>query len=438
MAIFGYLCGRGVGTGSSTEGLLADLWEYDIRKRQWRHVSGATTIGATASGDAYANSLNVDKAIGAREMAGIWFSHMSGDIYIYGGFGLKTTATELYLNDLWRFNIFTRKWTMVSGGTDLKTVYAPTPTPGGRRSFAFWGNKVLYIAGGKGYGTADATNLHNLDDMFSFDSQVNCATNCMFGSCPGDAGGATCTCFTGFSPANTCNIYTPTVTCVNGHVPFGTSECICNGLYTGAQCDIAIQYGWQMLDGTFGNSLGTSIQDQVSVTGAGITPSTVKSVPPSRDSMTSALDISTKITYFFGGKGAENSQTMKLSYQRYHNFNNDVWSYRNGEFKRHTLSTTNGNLNTPPGDFTDPSNAPAPRAGSCSFVYNSIFFIFGGHSDNDGEFYVCKFVEYEKFIISNLRIQAFSTICGFLSPMWAQMENGERLKRIPMTSTFST
>lgn len=166
----------GVGYGSlGSYGSLNDLWKFNPSTGQWTWMSGSNTINgnATYGTKGTGSTLNVP---GARAETSVW-TDSSGYVWVFGGEGRDSSGTTGYLNDLWRFEISTSKWTWMSG-SNLKGAFgtygtqgasSASNTPGARYTSAGVidsGGKLI-LFGGFGY---DSTgNIDTLGDLWSFD-----------------------------------------------------------------------------------------------------------------------------------------------------------------------------------------------------------------------------------------------------------------------------
>ena len=107
--------GHGWDSGTSI-GPLNDLWKFNIVSGLWTWVSGAnvTAQSGTYGTQGLAGAGNVP---GARQSAMGWFEAASGNLWLFGGNGLDSSASTNTnnLNDLWKFNIASGQWTWVSG-----------------------------------------------------------------------------------------------------------------------------------------------------------------------------------------------------------------------------------------------------------------------------------------------------------------------------------
>jgi hypothetical protein len=143
--------------GSGTNGVLNDLWEFNLTTKEWTWVSGSDTANAVGvygtQGVASVNSVP-----GARGYAVSW-RDKSGNFWLYGGEGYNATGIASGdLSDLWEFNPTTKEWTWVSGSSagsvlpvyGTQGVASASNTPGGRDSAVSWTDSSgnLWLFGG--------------------------------------------------------------------------------------------------------------------------------------------------------------------------------------------------------------------------------------------------------------------------------------------------
>jgi N-acetylneuraminic acid mutarotase len=95
-----WLFGGGGLDSASNAGDLNDLWRYD--GTAWKWVSGSSSVSqeGTYGTKGTAASSNVP---GAREYALAWIDS-SGDLWLFGGFGLTSSNYQELFNDLWRYD----------------------------------------------------------------------------------------------------------------------------------------------------------------------------------------------------------------------------------------------------------------------------------------------------------------------------------------------
>ncbi len=82
-------------------GYLNDLWKYTVSTGQWTWVGGSETISASGVYGTQGAAASADVP-GARSASVSW-TDSSGNLWLFGGFGLDSTATSGYLNDLWKY-----------------------------------------------------------------------------------------------------------------------------------------------------------------------------------------------------------------------------------------------------------------------------------------------------------------------------------------------
>ncbi len=162
-----WLFGGQGGDISGSQGLLNDLWKYNISAKTWTWVNGGSVVNQPG---VYSGT----EVPGAR-WAPVSWTDQSGNFWLFGGEGYDATGNVGFLNDLWKFDGTT--WTFVNGTTmfNQNGVYgtqgtgATTNTPGGRQNAAGWvdasGN--LWLFGGEGEDAAGTPN-GILDDLWEY------------------------------------------------------------------------------------------------------------------------------------------------------------------------------------------------------------------------------------------------------------------------------
>ena len=162
---------------------LNDLWEFNSATNAWAWVGGSMTgsqpgvygtLGTAAAG-------NVP---GGREMAADW-TDSSGNLWLFGGWGLDGNGGYGYLNDLWEFNPSIGQWTWQGGSSTAGSkggqsgVYGTLGTagagniPGGRLGASNWSDAYgnFWLFGGYGF---DANGLSGyLNDLWEFNPSAN-------------------------------------------------------------------------------------------------------------------------------------------------------------------------------------------------------------------------------------------------------------------------
>lgn len=172
--------GQGIdGNGGFT--LLNDIWEFDL-------ATGPCSFDATTGTQSFTNcqwiwragSSTGNQSTTAAFPGGRWgaasYTDSAGNVWMFGGQGYDSTGTAGLLNDLWKYNIASGVWTLVSGTTTANQngsypASAGTGgagfTPGGRQTAVLWvdasGN--IWLFGGFGLdskGTSGTTQTGSL------------------------------------------------------------------------------------------------------------------------------------------------------------------------------------------------------------------------------------------------------------------------------------
>lgn len=154
---------------TGTQGNLNDLWEYNPVFNTWTWVTGASTVGAAGvygTQGIYAAT----NTPGARMGAVAW-SDLSGNLWLFGGYGFDSTGTQGYLNDLWSYNFIAQHWIWISGSTTANApgVYGSlnmpgaTDTPGGKTNAVGWTDEDgnFWLFGGQQNSTSGSTAVFN-------------------------------------------------------------------------------------------------------------------------------------------------------------------------------------------------------------------------------------------------------------------------------------
>jgi N-acetylneuraminic acid mutarotase len=182
--------GQGVDS-AGTIGLLNDLWEYSSTANQWTWIGPSTSNIANQKGSYGTQGTGSGTTAPGGRQAGVLWADTSGNIWLFGGFGLDSAGTGnagpppagAILNDLWEFNITTKQWTWVSGnnlanqtgtyGTEATSNLssgAATNMPGSRWGAVGWSdaNSNLWMLGGWGYGTSTTDPTGFLNDIWEY------------------------------------------------------------------------------------------------------------------------------------------------------------------------------------------------------------------------------------------------------------------------------
>jgi hypothetical protein len=154
-------------------GDLNDLWKFDTSTEEWTWISGSDSAGQTGIYGMMgtASDSNIP---GARCYSISWIDS-DGNLWLFGGYGYDTDKD---FNDLWKFNPLTGEWTWVSGSntTGQPGAYGTMGTasntniPGARSSGVSWADASgnLWLFGGYGYGSSNAGDYGDLNDLWKF------------------------------------------------------------------------------------------------------------------------------------------------------------------------------------------------------------------------------------------------------------------------------
>ncbi|MGC1416674.1 MAG: kelch repeat-containing protein [Candidatus Acidiferrum sp.] len=200
----------------TANGILDDLWEYNIASKQWTFVMGNITANQTGSyeaqtvvgpvsttGAASTCGLSVGLTVGSNVVcspvsttgafpgsrwgASGW-TDAGGNLWLFGGWGLDSTGTNGNgaLNDLWVYTPNSTAgqpgtWTWIKGSNtgSANGVYGDETrayktyeiwTPGGRSNATHWvdGNGQLWLFGGEGYDSTSTSGNGYLNDMWRY------------------------------------------------------------------------------------------------------------------------------------------------------------------------------------------------------------------------------------------------------------------------------
>ena len=159
--------GRGV---AGFDGLLNDLWKYDISTNEWTWVSGGN--GINSIGVYGTQGVGSTANIPGTRYGGVAWIDNAGDFWLFGGQGLGTVMITGSLSDLWKYNISTNQWTWIKGAntTNSTGVYgtkgspALTNLPGARYFSLSWKDNFnnLWMYGGNGNGASASGSLNDL------------------------------------------------------------------------------------------------------------------------------------------------------------------------------------------------------------------------------------------------------------------------------------
>ncbi len=339
-----------------------DVWSYNLDIQEWTWITGSSSTNAPG---VYASNVP-----GARYQAS-YAKDSSGNIWMFGGYGIDGSSGTGQLNDLWEWQSATKTWKYITGSQTCNQVgsYSVGGHPGARQGAAMWidSSNHIWIMGGNGL---DASTIAaNLDDLWeysgsswtysaSFPTQ-NCNTN-LAGTAdnttrPGARSEAT------YWQDSSGNFFL-----------FGG-----NGVDSaGGSCSNELNDVWQFNPPSTWTHLP---QGYETANSTGVYPSvgqaTINSIPSSREGTQSWLDSSNNL-WLWGGWGVNNLGTTA--------YLNDFWERLSstGEWKLIQGGIAASNQIT---DYAarmsqaSPHNFPGGRTASPTWVdSNGNFWLFGG------------------------------------------------------------
>ena len=166
---------------------LNDLWELNPSTNEWTWVSGSSTIGSGAGQPGVYGALGtaaVGNVPGGRAVPSSW-TDVSGNLWLFGGYGYDANGQASTLNDVWKFNPTSTQWTWVGGDSTIGSNYGysgvygtlGTPAagnlPGSRYFSTDWTDSSGHFWLFGGYGFSGNGYFGYLNDLWEFDSSTN-------------------------------------------------------------------------------------------------------------------------------------------------------------------------------------------------------------------------------------------------------------------------
>jgi N-acetylneuraminic acid mutarotase len=307
--LFAIACGGGGGIGTPPP--------PPPEVNAWTWVSGSSTPNATGIYGTLgvAATSNVP---GARYPDATWIDG-SGNLWLFGGFGFDSTATNGPLNDLWEFSPMSNKWVWMDGNNTVSGagiygtlgIAATANVPGARELGTNWidANHNFWLFGGQGYDSTGAFGV-GLNDLWQFNPSTGQWT-WMSGSDTADALGIYGTLGVA-APGNVPGYRFGSVGWVDGSGDLwlfgGGSEAFVNNLWKFDPT--SAEWTWEG---------GSSSGNQSGVYGSeGVTAPA--NVPGSREEMTAWTDKQGNF-WLFGGWGVDITQSNGAGVF------NDLWEY---------------------------------------------------------------------------------------------------------------
>ncbi|MFZ4740520.1 MAG: gliding motility-associated C-terminal domain-containing protein [Bacteroidales bacterium] len=152
-----------------------DVWKYNISTNNWTWESGSNLLNDTGIYNGFCNPSTVIRPYSRFENRSCW-TDKCGNLWTFGG-AYEDSIHFKDFNDLWHFNITTKKWTLVSGSTladqagsfGAKTIYNSTNMPGHRFGALPWSDTQgnLWLFGGR-------TSYQYRNDLWRYTPDTNC------------------------------------------------------------------------------------------------------------------------------------------------------------------------------------------------------------------------------------------------------------------------
>jgi len=152
-----------------------DVWKYNIISNNWTWESGSNLLNDTGIYNGFCNPSTVIRPYSRFENRSCW-TDKCGNLWTFGG-AYEDSIHFKDFNDLWHFNITTKKWTLVSGSTladqagsfGAKTIYNSTNMPGHRFGALPWSDTQgnLWLFGGR-------TSYQYRNDLWRYAPDTNC------------------------------------------------------------------------------------------------------------------------------------------------------------------------------------------------------------------------------------------------------------------------
>jgi N-acetylneuraminic acid mutarotase len=162
-------------------GDLNDLWEFNPSTKEWAWIAGSSTLGSACDADSgICGRPGVYGKLGAAATGNVpggrtqdvGWTGKSGNFWLFGGYGFDGKGIYGALNDLWEFDLATKEWTWMGGGSATVVdwgVFGVEGTPGvpaaGNIPGSLWfstgwtdANGDLWLFGGAGFGETGSDN----------------------------------------------------------------------------------------------------------------------------------------------------------------------------------------------------------------------------------------------------------------------------------------
>jgi N-acetylneuraminic acid mutarotase len=170
--------GLGIDSSGNT-GELSDLWMYDPSTLQWTWMGGSQGFNQAGS-YVTQGATDPNNHPGARHGGMIWIDG-SGHLWLFGGFGIDASGSDLCLGDLWMFDPTSGLWTWerspttggaagAPGNYGVEGTAANSNIPEAREFASTWIDSAgrFWMFGGLYYDTSNAATSY-FNDMWVYD-----------------------------------------------------------------------------------------------------------------------------------------------------------------------------------------------------------------------------------------------------------------------------
>lgn len=177
--------GYGTDSAGVVSSELNDLWQFSPVTNEWTWMGGVSTFAGTELYPGVYGTLGVPATgnlPGSRDAGASW-TDSSGNLWLFGGYGIGASSVPGELSDLWEFNPSTLLWTWMGGSTvrDTLGVYGSLGVPsagnnpGGRHSTVNWTDSSgnLWLFGGVGFDSVTPSVDGALNDLWEFNISSN-------------------------------------------------------------------------------------------------------------------------------------------------------------------------------------------------------------------------------------------------------------------------
>ncbi len=165
--------------GDAPNGMLNDIWKYDISINEWTWMKG-DTIGFALGNHGIQGVPGPNVNPGARCETSIGWIDTFNNLWLFGGSGVDDVGVGYgILNDVMKYDVNTNEWTWMNGSNlgsaapiwGIKNIPSAMNDPGGRCSYSHWTDIQggFWLMGGVYFST---TSFY-LNDVWRLDPGTN-------------------------------------------------------------------------------------------------------------------------------------------------------------------------------------------------------------------------------------------------------------------------